>query len=106
MPVFYIPFSVLVQKIPNGVQKRAVIIIACVLSFFGNLFVGPSKIFSFPDNIWMAVMGQVAHGVVDPFILIPSLPEMIDAVSPLYPGQEEQINDLSSGLFNMFLGIG
>jgi len=57
MPVFYIPFSVLVQKIPNGVSKRAVIIIACVLSFFGNLFVGPSKIFNFPDNIWMAVLG-------------------------------------------------
>lgn len=91
---------------PNGVQKRAIIIIACILSFFGNLFVGPSKLFSFPDTVWMAVVGQIAHGIVDPFILVPSLPEMIESVIPHYPGQEEKINDLSSGLFNMFLGIG
>lgn len=31
---------------------------------------------------------------------------MIESVIPYYPGQEEEINDLSSGLFNMFLGIG
>lgn len=31
---------------------------------------------------------------------------MVESVLPLYPGQEETINDLSSGLFNMFLGIG
>lgn len=87
-------------------QKRAVLIIASVLSFFGNLFVGPSKLFNFHDSVWMAVVGQIAHGIVDPFILVPSLPEMIESVIPHYPGQEETINDLSSGLFNMFLGIG
>ena len=47
------------------------------------------------------------HGIVDPFILVPSLPEMIESVLPLYPADcEGQINDLSSGIFNMFLGIG
>lgn len=106
LPIFYIPCSMLVQRVPNGVQKRAVMIIACVASFFGNLFVGPSLMFQFPDNIYMAAIGQVAHGIVDPYILVPSLPEMIESVLPLYPGQEERINNLSSGLFNMFLGIG
>jgi MFS family permease len=47
------------------------------------------------------------HGLVDPFILVPSLPEMIESVLPLYPeSAESEINDLSSGIFNMFLGIG
>ena len=47
------------------------------------------------------------HGLVDPFVLVPSLPEMIESVIPLYPeSAESQINDLSSGIFNMFLGIG
>jgi MFS family permease len=47
------------------------------------------------------------HGLVDPFILVPSLPEMIESVLPLYPDSaESQINDISSGMFNMFLGIG
>jgi MFS family permease len=47
------------------------------------------------------------HGLVDPFILVPSLPEMIESVLPLYPeSAESQINDISSGIFNMFLGIG
>jgi len=82
-------------------------IIACFLSFFGNLCVGPSKIFSFPDTIWVMILGQIAHGVIDPFILIPSLPEMIESVLPLYPPDAETtINDLSCGIFNMFLGIG
>ena len=46
------------------------------------------------------------HGLVDPFVLIPSLPEMIDAAIAKYPDYEYKINDLSSGVFNAFLGIG
>lgn len=85
MPIFYIPVSLMVQKIPNGVEKRAILIIACFLSFFTNLCVGPSKIFNFPDTVWMMIIGQIAHGLIDPFILIPSLPEMIESTLPLYP---------------------
>ena len=46
------------------------------------------------------------HGIVDPFILIPSLPEMIDAALDKYPDHEYEVNDLSSAIFNSFLGIG
>lgn len=107
MPVFYIPTSVLVQRVPNGIEKRAVLIIASFLSFFTNLCVGPSKLFELPDSIWIMMLGQALRGIVDPFILVPSLPEMIESVLPLYPDNaEQQINDLSSGMFNMFLGIG
>jgi len=46
------------------------------------------------------------HGLVDPFILVPSLPEMIDSAIEVYPDEEYVINDLSSAIFNTFLGIG
>ena len=38
--------------------------------------------------------------------MVTSLPEMIASSLEHYPSQEERVNDLSSGLFNMFLGIG
>ena len=106
MPVFYIPTSLIVQTIPNGVQKRAIIITACFMSFIGNLFTGPSYLFGFPNSIWMMAVGQAAHGLIDPYILVPSLPEMIESVLDYYPGEETEVNDISSGVFNMFLGIG
>jgi hypothetical protein len=31
---------------------------------------------------------------------------MIESVLDYFPGQETEVNDISSGLFNMFLGIG
>jgi len=42
MPIFYIPMSIQVQKVPSGIQKRTIMIVASFLSFFSNLFVGPS----------------------------------------------------------------
>ena len=63
-------------------------------------------LFNFPDSIWIMALGQALHGVVDPFILVPSLPEMIDSVIDKYPDDEILVNDLSSAIFNCFLGIG
>jgi|TARA_B110000285_G_scaffold208023_1_gene247878 hypothetical protein len=46
-------------------------------------------------------------GFIEPFILIPCLPEMIESVLSEYPEEcENQINDIISGMFNMFLGFG
>lgn len=56
-PVFYIPMSLIVQKVPDGVEKRAILIIACFLSFFTNLFVGPSELFDFDNTLPMLVLG-------------------------------------------------
>ena len=53
----------------------------------------------------MAV-GQFLIGVVNPFLLVPSLPEMIESALIRFPDQESQVNDLSSGIFNSFLGLG
>jgi len=88
-PLIYIPTSILVQLVPSGIEKRAIIIFACFLSFFTNLFVGPSEIFSFPNTLTFAIIGQVMKGFVEPFILIPCLPEMIESVISEYPEECE-----------------
>lgn len=104
--MFYIPTSIAVQFVPRGIQKRAILISAAFASFFVGLCVGPSQLFGFPDSLWVMVLGQALHGLIDPFILVPTLPEMIDSVIYKYPDDEVLVNDLSSAIFNCFLGIG
>ena len=107
MPITYIPTCVLIQKVPSGVDKRALMIMASFILFSINLILGPSKIFEFPDSLWFVTCGLALRGILDPFTLIPSLPEMIESALLLYPEDlEPEINDVSSGIFNMFLGIG
>ena len=38
--------------------------------------------------------------------LIPGLPEMVEGALVHFPGQEREVNNMSSGIFNSFLGIG
>ena len=37
---------------------------------------------------------------------IPALPEMAESASERFPGQEKEVNSMSAGLFQSFLGIG
>ena len=39
-------------------------------------------------------------------MMIPGLPEMVESTLDLYPGQERDVNNLSSGIYNSFLGFG
>ena len=107
LPMIYIPSCLIAFRVPNGVHKRLILILACAASFFANLCVGPSQILNLPQTVWMMVIGELLHGLVDPFLLIPALPEMIASVTPHFPKESTgQINDKACGLFNMFLGIG
>ena len=38
--------------------------------------------------------------------MIPGLPEMVESSILHYPGQAREVNDLSSGIYNAFLGFG
>jgi hypothetical protein len=55
-------------------------------------------------------IGQVLMGLIDPFILVYVLPEMIQIVERKHPNisdkQKAKLADLSSGLLNSFLGGG
>ena len=59
-----------------------------------------------PESIALMAIGQALIGVFTAFMMIPGLPEMVESTIPLFPGQEREVNDLSYGLFNSFLGFG
>ena len=82
-------------------------IIAAFLSMLGSFTLGPSKILHFPDSLILIMLSQALHGAIDPHLMVPALPEMIESVQSKYPEHlQNKLNDICSGLFNMFLGIG
>jgi len=105
-PVFYIPASVIVQYTPRSVDKRFTIMVSAFLTGVAFIFVGPSELLGFPDSLVLMGVGQALVGIFTAFMMIPGLPEMVESTIPLYPNQERQVNDLSAGVYNAFLGFG
>jgi hypothetical protein len=66
--------------------------------------------FDLPVSLYLMGAGQFLQGLLDPYILVFILPEMIDVVEQKYPQlgekQKAKLADLSSGVLNGFLGIG
>ena len=90
-----------------SMQRKNKMILAALLGISGSLCRGPSKILNFPDILPIIIFSQVLNGMFIPFLIIPALPEMIDSAKNKYPmSSTNDINDISAGLFNMFLGIG
>ena len=106
MPIFYITSSTIINKIPNGVQKRAIMITSLAAYACFNFLNGPSKLLHLPDKLWLIGISQVAQGFFCPLILVPSLPEMIEQVVDEFPGQESDVNDNCAALLRMFIGMG
>ena len=71
---------------PRRIEKRVTIIISCFLSGVGYFFVGPSDLFEFPDSLILMGIGQALAGIFSAFLIVPGLPEMVEATLPLYPG--------------------
>ena len=76
------------------------------MSAVAFLFVGPSLILNFSNSLVIMGIGQSLVGIFTATMMIPGLPEMVESTLPLFPGQEQVVNDLSSGVFNAFLGLG
>lgn len=70
------------------------------------IYVGPSEMFGLSNSLLLMCVGQALLGIFTATMMIPGLPEMVEFALPKFPGQERRVNDLSSGLFNAFLGIG
>lgn len=105
-PVFYIPSSIGVQCLPARIDRRVIIIVSAFFTAIAFIFVGPSEVFGLPNSLVLMGIGQALVGVFTAFMMIPGLPEMVESTIPLYPGQEREVNDLSSGIYNSFLGFG
>ncbi len=82
------------------------IIVSAFFTGIAFIFVGPSEIFGLPNSLVLMGVGQALVGVFTAFMMIPGLPEMVESTLPLYPGQERDVNDISSGIYNSFLGFG
>ena len=104
--VTYIPAALASQMIPERIDRRAVIILSSVCCAVAFIFVGPSELLGFQDSLLLMGIGQGLVGIFVALMMIPGLPEMVESSLPLYPGQETEVNNLSSGIFNSFLGFG
>jgi hypothetical protein len=95
-------------KVPFA--KRSLIIFGLLASTISNLLMGPSVIFHFPQTLLLIGFGQALLGVFNPFLLVFSLPEMVDVIDSKFADMDEQsrmeIYDTTSGLYNAMLGIG
>ena len=105
-PIFYIPASIAVQYFPKTIDKRVTIIVSALFSGIAFIFVGPSELLGLPESLILMGIGQGLVGVFTAFMMIPGLPEMVESTIPLYPGQARDVNNLSSGIYNAFLGFG
>ena len=99
------PACALIGMVPNRFEKRLTIMICALGLCVGLLFAGPSQLFHLPDSVVYMGIGQGVLGIFFS-IMIPGLPEMVEAVTPLYPSQEKHVKDLSSGVYSAMLGGG
>ena len=106
LPVFWIISSILVQTVPDKVDKRAVIIISSLFASLAFLCCGPSIIPHFPDSLLVMIIGQALFGITYAFIMVPSLPEMLDASLEYFPQHEHDINNMCPGMFSTAHALG
>ena len=104
--IFFTLFSLYYTSLTTGMIKKNVIMFSTVVLGTTFLCMGPSQLFHFPDSLYIITFSQCLQGQCV-FIIIAALPEMISSVSADFPeSQREILNDVSNGIFNMFLGIG
>eukprot|EP00347_Sterkiella_histriomuscorum_P005636 403355840 len=91
------------QKIKKIYITQAAFIFASISLFF----FGPSKLLHFPDSLTFMIIGMVLLGFSCSLIFVPLLPEIIDAVQDKENiGENNELNDKASSLFNMSYAIG
>ena len=86
LPVFYIPTSLIIHYLPEGIEKRLTLMLGALFCAISCFFVGPSAFLPIPDTLLMMGVGQALLGVFTVPLLIPVLPEMVNSVINKYPG--------------------
>ena len=57
LPVLYIPATIMVQYVPQSIEKRFTIIVSAFGSGIAFLFVGPSELCDFPNSLVLMGIG-------------------------------------------------
>ncbi|TNV82635.1 hypothetical protein FGO68_gene1456 [Halteria grandinella] len=101
---FSSPFvGILAQFVP---RKWLTFFSFCVASL-ALLMLGPSKLFGFPDSIYLSSVGLALLGCSCSVIFVPLLPEIIDAIREQEGIRDSgTINDKATGVFNSAYALG
>jgi hypothetical protein len=86
--ITYIPASIAVQYVSRKIEARLIIIGACIGCGLAFFVTGPSQMLGMPDELWLIGLGQALIGIFTAIMIVPGLPEMVECILPLYPGQE------------------
>ena len=105
-PIVGIPVSIMLRYIPIKIERRLILILNFALSCLAYLCVGPSELIHLPDTLTIMAIGQVLAGLTYTTGVCLSLPEMADGVMKQFPGQEREVNNLSSAICLLANGIG
>ena len=81
-------------------------ILSSIISCIAFLCVGPTSMLNFPDSLILMGIGQALVGVTFAMQMIPGLPEMVEGALVHYPRHEREVNNMSAGIFNSFIGLG
>lgn len=106
--ILYAALSPLMYLMTERLQKRLVILIGLILMSIGLFFVGTSKTMGLDNNPAMIMLGLMIMGVAAGMILIPGLPEMLEAIElqPDLRYDPEGLENYLSGLFVICTGLG
>ena len=101
-----LPVSLLVKYVPKRIERRVTLLLSFLLSSFAFLCVGPSELLHFPDSLLLMGIGQFLAGLTYTLVICIQLPEMVDGVIDEFPGQEREVNNLSSAICLLISAVG
>merc|ERR1719446_61538 len=96
----------MVEGAQKMMPKRKLMVIAFICESLCQILIGPSKLLGLPDLLWIIVVGNAMNQFLFAFAFIPTCPEMVEATQLRYQSTHPRLNDLTSGIFNVFFGIG
>jgi MFS family permease len=104
----YSIFAPLVGILCNYIAKPYLTQFAFIMSFVSLILFGPSQVLGIPQKLWIMILGNALNGFAVSFVFVPLLAEIIDAVKDKegIEGDNEQVSDLASGMFNTSYAIG
>lgn len=103
----YIIGTLTVPHIPETISKRFTLIVSSLLMGIFLFLVGPSKILGFEDSLTLMIVGLFITANFLAPLVIPVLPEMIEAAEEKFSANQKQVTgDYTGALLSTFLGLG
>ena len=106
-PFIYIFGTLLTPCLPQWIDKRVTLMSSTILMGVFCFFIGPSQLLGMPETLNLCLFGLFTSSVFLAPMVIPVLPEMIEASKEAFPHQNiKTTNNYASALFNTGLGLG